>query len=154
LNFFNCEKSISQEKKSITEQAENKNSAEKTAIDFIDDYIKYCDDRNPKPRLIEWVSKQKNVSEKFKTELKRIIEEAVKQNAEFGLGFDPILVAQDYPDDGFKISEFDSISNYLTLEAKSWKNFKITMKMKKVKNQWLVHGCGIINIPKTKQAKR
>ncbi|CAL2101684.1 conserved protein of unknown function [Tenacibaculum sp. 190130A14a] len=124
------------------------------AIQFINEYVSNCNKTKEQVGIIEFVNAHPNVSAKFKTELKRMIEEAEKSDPEYGLGFDPIFDAQDYPDDGFKFSEFDSKTNYLTVEAINWKGFKITMKIKELDNKWLVTGCGVINIPKEKQAKR
>jgi hypothetical protein len=124
------------------------------ALKFINDYVSNCNKMNEQIGIIEFVNAHPNVSKEFKTELIRIIEEAEKTDPEYGLGFDPIFDAQDYPDDGFKLSEFDSNTNYLTVEAISWKGFTITMKIKKLNNTWFVTGCGIVNIPKDKQAKR
>lgn len=124
------------------------------AILFINEYVSNCNKTKEQIGIIEFVNAHPNVSIEFKTELKRMIEEAEKSDPEYGLGFDPIFDAQDYPDDGFKLSEFDSNTNYLTVEAINWKGFKITMRIKELDNKWLVTGCGVINIPKDKQAKR
>lgn len=104
--------------------------------------------------IVEWVNSNQDTSQEFKAGLTKIIEEAYKVDPEYGLGFDPIFDAQDYPENGFKLAEFDSISNYLIVEAKTWKGFIIKMKIKEVNNKWLVDGCGVINIPKTEQAER
>ena len=107
LTLFSCKKSISQEKEVTTEQTENQNSAEKIALDFINKYVEYCNNRNSEQELIEWISEQQNVTENFKIELKRIISEAEKKEPELGLGFDPIFDSQDYPDDGFENEKFN-----------------------------------------------
>jgi len=124
------------------------------ALKFINDYVKNCNKMREQIGIIEWVNDYPNVSQEFKTELTKMIQEAEKNDPVYGLGFDPIFDAQDYPDDGFELAEFDSVSNYLTVEAKSWKGFTITMKIKELDKKWMVDGCGVINIPKTKQAKR
>ncbi len=124
------------------------------AIKFINDYVSNCNKMKEQIGIIEFVNAHPNVSTEFKIELKRMIKEAEKSDPEYGLGFDPIFDAQDYPDNGFKLSEFDSNTNYLTVEAINWKDFTITMKIKELDNKWSVTGCGVINIPKDKQAKR
>ncbi|AUC16510.1 hypothetical protein BTO06_15725 [Tenacibaculum sp. SZ-18] len=124
------------------------------ALKFINDYVSNCNKMKAQIGIIEFVNTHPNVSKEFKTELIRMIEEAEKADPEHGLGFDPIFDAQDCPDDGFKLSEFDSKTNYLTVEAINWKGFTITMKIKELDNKWFVEGCGVVNIPKDKQAKR
>ena len=143
---------LSKEKTKI--QVEDTNSITNVALKFINDYVMNCNKMKEQIGIVEWVNSNQDVSPEFKVELTKMIEDAYKSEPEYGLGFDPIFDAQDYPDDGFKLTEFDSISNYLTVEAKTWKGFVIKMKMKKVNNKWLVDGCGVINIPKNKQAER
>ncbi|WBU87912.1 SH3 domain-containing protein [Cellulophaga omnivescoria] len=70
------------------------------------------------------------------------------------LDADLILDAQDYPDDGFKISSFDSESGYVILEGIGWESFKVTVKVVNENGIFLVDGSGIINIPPDKRPKR
>ncbi len=124
------------------------------AVEFINGYVMNCNKMKEQIGIIEWVNAYPNVSPEFKKELTEMIREAEKNDPGYGLGFDPIFDAQDYPDDGFELVDFDSNSNYLTVKGKSWKGFEITMKIKEHNKKWIVDGCGVINIPKTKQAKR
>jgi hypothetical protein len=86
--------------------------------------------------------------------LKKIIEDAYEKEPEVGLDFDPILDAQDYPDKGFELESLDEKTNYLTVRGKDWADFKLTIKIIEENGNWLVDGCGIINIPTDKRAKR
>lgn len=90
------------------------------ALNFINDYVSNCNKMKEQIEIIKWVNARPNVSSKFKTELKKMIEEAEKNNPEYGLGFDPIFNAQDYPSNGFKLLKFHLNSNYLMVEAKDW----------------------------------
>ncbi|REE07616.1 hypothetical protein DFQ09_1182 [Winogradskyella pacifica] len=143
---------LSEEKTKI--QLEDTTSKTYVALKFINDYVANSNKMKEQIGIIEWVNSNQDVSQEFKGELTKMIGDAYESEPEYGLGFDPIFDAQDYPDDGFKLAEFDSISNYLTVEAKTWKGFVIKMKIKEVNNKWLVDGCGVINIPKNKQAQR
>ncbi len=67
--------------------------------------MEYCNERNPELGLIEWISEQPNVSEKFKTKIKRIIIKVKAKYPKFGLSFAPIFDAQDYPDKGFELNK-------------------------------------------------
>ncbi|MCF1191990.1 hypothetical protein LRR18_10380 [Mangrovimonas sp. AS39] len=140
--------------KEIQNPLENLDSITYIATKFINDYVSNCNKMKEQIGIIEWVNSYPNVSQKFKSELTKMIQDAEEKDPEYGLGFDPIFDAQDYPDDGFKLTQFDSTTNYLTVEAKSWKGFAITMRIKKMDNEYLLDGCGVINIPKNKQAKR
>ena len=102
----------------------------------------------------EWVSSSKLTTTRFKTELKKLLAEAYKEDPELGLDADPIFDAQDYPDKGFELDYFDSNTNYVVAKGKDWPDFKLTMKMVLENNNWLVDGCGIINIPTAKRSTR
>lgn len=120
------------------------------AIQFINDYLNFSNDLNTEVGLIEWIEKRNDVTVDFKNELKRIIEEAEKNDPELGLGFDPILNAQDSP---YKFV-FDKIeSNYLTVKDEKWSDFKLTLKIKSKNDIWMIDGSGIINIPEHKREK-
>ncbi|MEP5339237.1 MAG: hypothetical protein ABJL44_16135 [Algibacter sp.] len=130
-------------------------SIEFFALKFINGYVEDCNKMKESLGITPWVNSNNYSTTNFKNKLETLIDKADKENPGYGLGFDPIFDAQDYPDDGFELNEIDSISNYLTVRGKkNWKGFEITMKIKKVKNQWLVDGCGVVNIPKEKQSIR
>nr|WP_283771786.1 SH3 domain-containing protein [Cellulophaga sp. 20_2_10] len=57
-----------------------------------------------------------------------------------GVDADLILDAQDYPDDGFKISSFDSKSGYVILEGIGWESFKVSVKVVNKNGLYLVDG--------------
>lgn len=122
---------------------------EMVGLQFINDYVKNCNDGNP-IELLDWLDSNMLVTAKFKSELKRIIDDAYQVDSEIGLGFDPIFNAQDYPDEGFEVDSFDKKSGYLIVKGKKWTDFKLTMKLVNQQNHYLVDGCGVINIPKEK----
>ncbi len=124
------------------------------ALKFINGYVDNLNEMNKAIGIIEWVNSNQLVTESFKKELSRILDESYKNDPELGLGFDPIFDAQDYPDSGFEIGSIDTISNYLILKGKDWSQFKIVMKVKYEDTNWLVDGCGIINIPKEKRIEK
>lgn len=121
------------------------------AIQFINDYLDYSNDLESEIKLVEWVNGRNDVTNDFKNELKRILEEAKKNEPELGLGFDPIVDAQDHPNE-FEIDEVDA--NYLVVKGINSTKFLLTLKLKYDGNQWLVDGSGIINVPLSKRIKR
>lgn len=117
------------------------------ALDFINSYVENCNKMNVSIGIVEWVNSNNLTTNSFKTELKKLIEEAFKIDPEMGLDADPIFDAQDYPDKGFELESFDNKTNFIVVKGKDWPDFKLTMKMVLENNNWLVDGCGIINIP-------
>lgn len=131
------------------------NEISKVALQFINDYVSNCNKMKDQVGIVEWTHASPYASDQFKTKLTSIIEVAEKQNPDYGLGFDPFFDAQDYPDLGFEIKEIDTSSGYLTVSGKeNWTSFEVIMSVKKIDSRWLVDGCGVVNIPKNKQAFR
>jgi len=120
----------------------------KVAEEFINSYIKHLDDMTSNESTLEWTAKRIDVTDAFKSELKRVIEEANYNDPELGLGFDPILNAQDYPEK-FAITETDA--EYVIVNGVDNFNFKMVIKVKMRSGSWLVDGSGIINIPEEKR---
>jgi len=132
-----------------------KNSSQsETALSFINGYVDNCNKFKNAIGIIEWVNSNHFTTESFKTELAKIISEAKNADPELGLGFDPIFDAQDYPEKGFKLESIDNKTNYLILQGIAWSQFRLKMKIRKVNGQWLVEGCGIVNIPKDQRIER
>ncbi|MES2654281.1 MAG: hypothetical protein V4620_01760 [Bacteroidota bacterium] len=136
------------------ETISEKENKVKNALAFINAYVENANKMNKAMGIMEWANSNSLTTKSFKAELKRIMEEAYKQDPELGLGADPIFDAQDNPDKGFELETFDENTNYLTVKGKEWPAFKLTMKMAEENGNWLVDGCGIINIPAGKKAKR
>jgi hypothetical protein len=143
----------STESRSITTVKADDNADTKfdNALTFINGYVDNCSKMNERINIVDWVNSNELTTSGFKTELKRILDDAYKDEPEVGLDFDPILNAQDYPDKGFEIETFDEVTNYLTVKGKNWPEFKMTMKIIEDNGNWLVDGCGIINIPADKR---
>ncbi len=104
--------------------------------------------------IIEWVNANNLTTNRFKTEVKTIIEAAYKEDPESGPGFDPIFDGQDFPDEGFELEAFDSKTNFIVVKGRNWADFKLTIKVIAEDDRWLVDGCGIVNIPEDKQSER
>ncbi len=124
------------------------------ALKFINDYVENANKTTDRVGIIDWANSNDLSTKNFKTELKKIVEEAYKIEPEAGLDFDPILDAQDFPDKGFELESVDEKTNYLTVKGKDWPDFKLRMKMSDENGNWLVDGCGIINIPADKRSER
>ena len=121
------------------------------ALDFINSYVKNIEKLKGSKGMYEWVKNNKLVSENFKKELKKIIDQANQKNPGMGLSFDPILNAQEYPEKGFVLEQYDKSTNYIIVKGIDWPEFKVPIKMILIDNTWLVDGCGVVNIPKEKR---
>jgi len=124
------------------------------ALSFINSYVDNCNKMKESIELVQWVNSNKLTTTNFRTELKRVMSQAKKVEPEIGLDADPIFDAQDYPDKGFELDSFDSKTNYIVIKGKNWPDFKLTIKMVLENDDWLVDGCGIINIPNDKRIAR
>lgn len=124
------------------------------ALEFINSYVENCNKMNESIGVVEWVNSNNLTTNNFRTELKRILDEAYIQEPEIGLNANPIVDAQDYPENGFELESFDSKTNFLVVKGKDWPEFKVAMKMTFEDGNWLVDGCGMINIPNHKRVAR
>lgn len=156
LVFFT---SCNNPEKSHTQTATTNENTSKTnqedkvanAIKFINAYNDNSNKMGKAVPILDWVNANTQSTQVFKTELKKIIDEA---DPEMGLDADPIIDAQDNPSKGFELESFDEASNYLTVHGIEQADFKITMKVVEQSGNYLVDGCGIVNIPQDKRAKR
>lgn len=116
------------------------------ALEFITQYIS----QNPDA---EGIKNNKLLSENFKTSYFNLIDSARKADPELGLGFDPIIDAQDTPENGFEIAAIDSASGFVTLSAKGNPEYQLIVKVILSNSKSLVEGSGVINIPSIKRKK-
>ena len=124
------------------------------ALKFINLYVDNCNKMKASVGIIEWVNSNNLTTSHFKIELKSILDEANKIDPDMGLDVDPIFDAQDYPEKGFELESFNDKTNFIIVKGKNWPDFKLTLKMVLENNNWLVDGCGIINISKDKPPAR
>lgn len=120
------------------------------ALDFINAYVKDAG----QTELAEFVANSPLVSERFKRELDRVMVLAWEENPEFGLMADPLFDAQDFPPLGFELLEYDAQSGYLMVKGIGWEEFLVAMRVVREAESMLVEGCGTVNIPPAKRAKR
>ena len=123
--------------------------ASKAALNFMNEYTKYNVDffnKRTKEETDHWVQRNTRLTPNFKKSYKEMVEAARKSDPELGLDFDPIFDAQDYPDNGFKFLTCDEKSDVIRLVGNGWENFKVTVKVIRHENDWLIDGAGVINI--------
>ena len=121
------------------------------ALKFINDYNK--DFFNPHIKTSEWLSRNKMVTKNLVDRYKQMVDSAEIDDPELGLDFDPIISGQDSDEQGFEIKEIDSLNGYVTVQGKSYSEYKIVLKLIEKNGVTLVEGSGVINIPKSRQPK-
>ncbi len=146
LVFVNC---VSNNKTNVESTKESKVKIEKDldtsfVLTFINDYVTNSNTVNTP--VLKWLSEYQNVTNDLIYRLERMIDSAYQIEPEIGLDFDPIFNAQDYPEEGFMIDSINEEANTIIVKGKDWQEFKLPIKLKLVKNQWLIDGVGAINI--------
>ena len=124
------------------------------ALDFMNGYVDYIMDTIGKINQDEYIKQNELLTQNFKDRYKFVQDSAYKVEPEVGLGFDPIVDGQDFPDKGFKIKSIDKATGLVTLQGIDWQDFEVVLKVVKENDKSLVNGSGIINIPMNKQPKR
>lgn len=124
------------------------------AVNFINSYVENANKMREAVEIREWVNSSKLVTDNFKTELFNMINEAFEREPDYGLGFDPILDAQDYPEEGFLLSNYDSTLNIATVAGKQWTSFVLNIKLTNQNGRTLVDGCGVVNMHAEQRAER
>ena len=117
------------------------------ALKFINAYVQNCNKLKLAEEIVTWANHNQFTSQNFNMALKKLIENANQKDPELGLGFDPIFNAQDYPQDGFELDHIDPLSNTVVVQGKNMPTFKLIIQLVFERKQWLVDGCGAVNIP-------
>ena len=130
--------------------------SKQAALKFINGYVQYMQQYRPDSN--QWVAKHKTLTPSFKTTYKKLIDAALKEDPELGLGFDPILDGQDFADKFDKIKSCNEKSGVMLLSG-SWgpdtkERMEVAVKPVNKNGKWLIDGSGVINIPETEQAPR
>ncbi len=117
------------------------------ALNFINDYVKNANQTDGALPATLWADSSLYVTEGFKSSLKKLMDDAYAKDPVMGLGADPILNAQDYPEKGFELETFDQSSHRYMVKGIDWPDFTLTIKLAQQKGKWLVDGCGLVNMP-------
>lgn len=118
------------------------------AANFINSYIENVDKRSERIEIRKWTQASELVTDNFKSQLDSLITDSFEREPEYGLGFDPILHAQDYPDGGFHLLNFDESTGLATVNGIEGPSFHIPVILVIIDGRTFVDGCGAVNIPK------
>ena len=134
----------------LESEASSESENYQVALDFLNSYIESIN----KLEILEFVKGSSLATEKFKTELENMVIFAWEVDPQVGLGFDPLFDAQDFPTEGFELSEFNPETGYVLVKGIDWDDFRVAMKVVIENGHVLVDGCGVVNIPEDKRAPR
>jgi hypothetical protein len=157
LSMMSCETPMVPQENSVDESlGQEKKLEPENALKFINAYVEKCNNHEDATSTTVWVNSTVWVTQEFKASLSEMMQKA---DPELGLGFDPIFNAQDYPSEGFEVDSIkpphaSTSEGFLILKGKNWTDFKLTIHMRYFNSQWLVDGCGVVNMPTDKQDKR
>jgi hypothetical protein len=125
------------------------------AVKFINDYTAFCHSGFSFLDNMNWILKNELLTDSFKKSYKNLVDSVNMADHEMGLDFDPVFDAQDFPDKGCELLSCDQNTGYITVKGKiDWPEFNLVLKVVSQNDKWLVDGCGVINIPENKRAKR
>ena len=118
------------------------------ALQFIKEYIDFTNPTNNSNLTTdEWIEKNQVLTANFKKEYKLLLKKALEDNPELGLEFDPILDAQDFPDDAYTKANSIAYNGYIKMFSKTMKDYYILVKIIDQNGVKMIDGCGAINIP-------
>lgn len=124
------------------------------ALKFINAYAEICTPGRRVQSDTNWIERNQMLTDNFKITYKNLLDSARQGDPELGLGFDPIFDAQDFPDKGFELVNYDDKTGYVTVKGKDWTDFILVLKVVHADSKLLVDGSGVINISVDKRAKR
>jgi len=114
---------------------------------YYKEYLHKPSKGNSDNALIRWIDANPNLSDSFKTALRKTILDARKADPEMGLDFDPIVKGQDYPEKGFRAKDVQIAGDKATvvMEGIDAPDFKIPVVLVNTGNKWKINGIGDIN---------
>lgn len=144
---------------SETEESDVENSAtleldSKVAVDFVNSYIDNWNKMSKAVEMVKWTEASPLATLNLKNALKKMVADANKEDPEMGLGFDPLLDAQDYPDEGVVLASFDKETGVALLKGVNWDTYEVAVKLVVENDKVMVDGCGVVNMPKNLRATR
>ena len=140
----NPEQKVEIESEPLIEERPN---AETVAVNFINNYVDYCENHAGSIQYVDWAKNEEYVSSVFVDSLEKMVSDAYAIEPEMGLGYDPIFNAQDYPSEGFEFKSLTKEQTYVvTVCGKEWKEFEVNIKLVSTRASMLIIGAGVVNM--------
>jgi hypothetical protein len=121
-------------------QADDKAEATKVVDSFYASYIAAMIKMEDSDKVVQ---KSPQLSPGLKKAYAKLVGDALKENPESGLGYDPIVCGQDFPDAGFAVKSVTlKESTGSAVVSSKDKNFdhSIPVTLVKVDGKWLING--------------
>jgi hypothetical protein len=129
----------------IPARADDKGDATKVVNSFYATYIAAANKGEDGEKV---VPKSSQLSPAFKKAYADLMAKARKKDPELGLGYDPVIDGQDFPDAGFAVTSISlkETTGSAVVSSKD-KNFKMAIPVTLVKldGKWLINGTGKLN---------
>jgi hypothetical protein len=138
--LFSCETPLKDQHVSQQETLPD----QQVAFKVLNDYVSNCNSMKSEEA---WVENNELLTTDFKEAYKKMMQEAWEDDPELGLGFDPIVNAQDYPEKGFKLASGKSSDSSIVILEGIDMDMTVKVKLKEIKGKWLVDGMGVIRMP-------
>ncbi len=123
--------------------ADEKTDATKVVDSFYASYIAAISKAKPED-ADKLVKRSSQLSPAFKEAYAALMAKGLKDDPEAGLGYDPIICGQDFPDAGFKVTGIAIVGDTAGVAKVSSKdkNFKQTISviLMKIDGKWLING--------------
>ena len=118
---------------------------ERTAITFINGYVAFIEGNSNEFPPYSWVQENALLSHELKSAYKATIEAGYLEDPELGIGYDPILNAQDIPSNkGYMAISCNPEKHTVELQGKESKAFRNTVELTYVGGRWLIISIGSI----------
>jgi hypothetical protein len=121
-------------------RADDNTDATKVVNSFYATYIAAINKAQDGDKVVQ---KSSQLSPAFKKAYAELMAKARKKDPEAGLGYDPIICGQDYPDAGFAVTSITlketTGSAVVSSKDKSFKH-SIPLKLVKLDGKWLING--------------
>jgi hypothetical protein len=95
---------------------------ERVALEFMNEYVSRSNQQLDVSATGAWFSSNPLISTSYR---EKITDLYLKADPEFGLEADPVLRAQDYPDDGFHLKSCDENEGAVILRGINWPSFNL-----------------------------
>lgn len=114
------------------------------ALQFMNAYVQHIregagDDQN------RWIVGHPLLTVRCREAWLKMMDKAYKDDPEMGLGFDPFLNAQDYPEKGFEWKGGRDSSGWFRLSGVDWPDFTVPVRVVLEDDAWKVDAAGAVN---------
>ena len=118
------------------------------AEQFMNEYVDFLlEEMKSDKDLFSWVDSRSDLTKEFIESWNLIFTggEAYEIEDEYELDYDPIIDAQDFPDDGFEVVDAFLEDTSVVLQGIGWETFKLKIFLKFEDGVWKVDGSGDVN---------